>query len=292
VYEAAYSSDMYDYAANELTTHIPEMGEPEVVRLAAQRQPETRVHAIRSDGTVAVQVYDKAEDINCWIDIETDGIVEDICVLPGTIEDQVYYTVKRTINGSTVRYHEKWALESECAGGLLNKQADSFVAVTGAASSISGLSHLEGEAVVAWIDGDDAGTFTVSGGAIAQAYTQGAVVGLGYDARYKSTKLAYASETGTALCQKKKVSDIGIIAMNIHPNGLQYGPDFDTMDDMPLVEDAETVPPSTVRVSYDEEMFAFPGDWSTDSRLCLKASAPRPVTVLACVLGMETHAKP
>lgn len=294
LYEASYQSDSYDYGVNELTAHVPEIGEPGIVRLAVQRQPETRVHAIRSDGTVAIQVYDKAEDVNCWVDFETDGFVEDCVVLPGIVEDQVYYTIRRTINGNTVRYHEKWALESECIGGVLNKQADSFLVVSGSGALVAGLSHLEGEEVVVWADGEDKGTFIVTGAAVAQSYTTGAIVGLPYDAQYKSTKLAYATDgtTDTALCQKKKVSKIGIIACNIHPNGLQYGPDFTTMDDLPLVEDAEVIPPSTVRVAYDEEMFTFAGEWTTDARLCLQASAPRPVTILACVIDMETHGSP
>ena len=36
------------------------------------------------------------------------------------------------------------------------------------------------------------------------------------------------------------------------------------------------------------DMMSFPGEWNTDSRLCLKAAAPRPCTVLAAVVGVET----
>jgi hypothetical protein len=32
-------------------------------------------------------------------------------------------------------------------------------------------------------------------------------------------------------------------------------------------------------------MFAFPGD----ARICLEAASPRPATVLACVIGLETE---
>jgi len=45
-------------------------------------------------------------------------------------EDQVYYVVNRTINGATVRYLEKWAKETDCRGGTLNKQADAFIIFT------------------------------------------------------------------------------------------------------------------------------------------------------------------
>lgn len=282
LFEAAYDGSTLDYTAGDLSVHVPEIGEPGIVRIAVQRQPETRVHCIRSDGTVAILVLDRAEEIKCWIDVETDGEVEDVIVLPGDVEDTVYYTVARTIGGSTVRYHEKWALESECQGGTLNKQADSFVTGTGA---VTGLDHLEGETVCVWADGVDAGTFTVSAGAVAATGTSW-VAGLVYEARFKSTKLGLA-DGASALCRKKRVAQLGIVARNIHPQGLQYGPDFDTMDDMPLVEDGTDVDQDVVRETYDEASFTFPGHWDTDARLCLKATAPKPVTVLAAVLEME-----
>ena len=308
-YEAAYDAGSYDYSTSELSQVIPEIGEPGITRIAVQHKPEKRFHCVRSDGTVAVLVYDKQEEITCWIDVETPGaggVVEDAVVLPGTIEDQVYYTVRRTIDGNTVRYHEKWALESECRGFPEAKLADSFYQWTGAAATtITGLGHLEGEEVICWgwntstpfvnAEGDtigrDMGAFTVSGGTItglADAVTD-AIVGLAYAAQWKSTKLAYAVEAGTALCMKKKVSRLGVIARWLHASGLRYGPDFDTMDDMPMIEGADDVDPNDMRLAYDEEMFSFPGDWDTDSRVCLEAAAPRPATVLACVIAMETN---
>lgn len=289
LFEAAYSADVYDYQATDLAAHVPEIGEPSIVRIAVQRQPETRLHCILSDGSVAILVYDKVEEVQAWVKFETDGVVEDIVVEPGTVEDKITYTIARTINGSTVRYHERWAVESECIGGTLNKQADSFLSGTGA-GSVSGLSHLEGETVVCWADGEDKGEFTVSGGAIPQAYSSGYVVGLPYTAQWKSTKLAYGvADYQTALCAKKKISKLGIVGRNIHPTGLRYGPSFDFLDDMPGIERAEAISDTAVREAYDEEMFSFPGDWDTDSRLCLEASAPRPVTILACVLNLDTN---
>jgi hypothetical protein len=268
--------------------HVPEIGEPGIIRIAVQHQPEKRVHCVRSDGTAGVLVYDKAEDVKCWIDVESPGaggFFEDVIVQPGDGEDRVYYTVKRAIDGGTVRYHEKFSLESECQGGTLNLQADSFITGAGA---VDGLDHLEGEEVVVWADGEDQGTFTVSGGEIGQTFTAWAA-GLGYEARFKSTKLAYAVEGGVALCMKKRVAKLGIIARNIHPQGLQYGPDFTTMDDLPLVEDYGDVDQAVVREAYDEPMFTFPGEWDTDARLCLLATAPKPCTLLAAVIGMETN---
>ncbi len=301
VYEAAYDGGTYDYAVSELTGIVPEIGEPGIVKIVVQHQPEKRFHCIRSDGTVALLAYDKQEEVTCWLDIETEGEIEDAVVMPGSVEDRVYYTVARTINGSPVRYHERFALESECQGFPDAKLSDAFVEWSGAAATtITGLSALEGETVTVWgwntttpftnADGDtcgrDLGTFTVSGGQITglpYAVTN-AVAGLAYDAIYKSSKLAYAeNELGV----KKRVSSIGVVARWLHASGLQYGPDLNNMDDLPQIENGAEVDNNDMRLAYDESQFSFPGTWDEDSRVWLKASSPRPCTLLACVIGLE-----
>lgn len=298
VYQLNIKSDIYsyDYTSNDLTLLAPDIGSPSIVALDSQRQIDTRIHCVRSDGTVAVLIFDPAESVQCWVEIESDGasgLIEDVVVLPGDIEDQVYYVVRRTIDGSTVRYLEKWALEEECRGGTVCKLADSHVVYSGSATTtITGLDHLEGEDVVVWADGVDAGTKTVSGGQITlDAAASDVVAGLYYDAQFKSTKLAYAAQAGTALTQRKRVNALGLILADTHAQGLQYGSDFDHLDDLPMVEDGADVDSDYVWDAYDKDAFEFDGTYDSDSRLCLQAAAPRPCTVLAAVLTISTFDK-
>lgn len=297
VYRLVYSEGTsYDYTSGEVTTLVPEIGEPGIIRTAAQRQPDTRIHCVRSDGKVAVWLNDPAEDVSCWVLVETDGIVEDVFVMPtGTVEDRVYYLVKRTINGETKRYLERWALESECQGGTQSKQADSFITYSGdSTSTLSGLDHLEGESVVVWADGVYNGAYTVSSGSIiVDTAVESAVIGLTYTAQFKSTKLAYATEMGTALNQKKIVPNLGLVLYNTHKLGIKYGAELDDefLDPLPDTEDGEEVADDTLWTDYDQEFFPFDGDWDTDSRVCLQSEAPFPVTVLACSMGIRTNEK-
>jgi hypothetical protein len=290
VFELSFDTESYDYHSTDLTILNPEVCEPSVVRMAIQRRPDTRIHCVLSDGTVAVQVYDHAESVNCWVKVKTDGEVEDVVILPGgagTSEDQVYYQVKRTINGATVRFLEKWATEDECQGTYstsptLNKQADSFI-VTGAGLYVISVPHLIGAEVVVWSSGKDLGTFTVdaSGNVTLPepAGAAGAVVGLGYDALFQSAKL------GQTLSKMKNVDSIAPILYNTHAQGLLMGPDFDNMDPLPLMYRGASIDTDTVYASYDEQSQEFPGNWDPDARVCLKASAPRPATVLAAVIA-------
>ena len=303
VYELEFDGDRLDYNSMDLSSFVPEIGQPRIVRMAVQRQPDTRIHCVRSDGTVAIALFDKVEQLLCWFEIESTGatgLIEDVVVLPGEVgdeEDQVYYVVNRTVNGSTVRYLEKWAQEDQCRGSATNKLADSYVAYSGSATTtITGLSHLEGATVVVWgstngSTGADLGTYAVSSSQITgvTASVTSAIVGLAYTAQWQSSKLAYAAGLGTALAQAKRVARLGLILADTHHDGLQYGPSFSDLDDISQTKNGSAVATDTVHTAFDCEPITFPGEWSSDARLCLQAAAPRPCTVLAAVVQVETN---
>lgn len=299
VYQVLFDINVQSYVARDLTRLNEEIGLPGFVDVAIQRQPDTSLHLVREDGKVAILLFDQDDGVEAWWLFETDGEVEAAYVLPGTLEDSVYYVVKRTINGQTKRYHEKWSRLDECQGGTLNKQADSFITYSGSATStITGLSHLEGENVVVWADGADLSpgressqtVYAVTGGQITLGQNvTNAVVGLPYTASFKSAKLAYAAANGTALTQKKRLDHLGLIMAHTHNDGLYYGDTETALDPLPRVEDAQDVSSTEVWEQYDKDMIEMSGLWDTDSRLFLKGYAPRPVMVMAAVIGITTN---
>lgn len=355
LFELAYAetySVTSDYGGTDLTVLAPEVGGTGFTRIAVQRYPDTRIHCIREDGKVAVMIYDRAEDLKCWVTVETDGEVEDLFILPAQeseTEDRVYYLINRTINGSTKRFLERWSFEEESAGGTtiydnafatmiidanypdgtvvtvrdstgtkignnltvsdgqitlataasyavitpsIYKLSDSHVNYSGVATTTFTAAHLAGEDIVVWGDGKDLGSYTLDGsGQATIPSVETYCGGLPYTARFKSTKLAYAAQGGTALTQRKRINYLGVILSNTHIGGLQYGMDFDTMDDLPLVEDGAEMNTDYIYASYDKDSFEFPGDYDTDSRLCLQSASPKPCTILAAVIGMETNEK-
>lgn len=306
--EISLDNNTFDYGQNDLTRLCPEVGsDSKFSGVAVQREPDTRVLSPRADGSLAVLLYDPVEDVRAMITMDTDGVIEDTFTMPPYTdmdEDRVYHYVRRTANSVTVRYLERMAAEKDCKGGTLSKLADSFLTYTGAATNVLPAAHLIGRQVVVWADGKDYSPDDVDG--VQKTYlvdgsgnitldpgvtVSSAVYGLGYDAQFKSTKLAYGARGGSALTQKKRVNYLGLILANTHAKGLKYGRNFTDLQQMPDMEDGVAVSADKVWESYDKDAVQFDGDFDTDARICLVAKAPRCVTVLACVMGLETHEK-
>ena len=309
VFALAYNVQIQDYGSKDLTRLCPDLFTSDVVALGVQRQPQTVIH-FATEGNAFLLVYDTDDEVTAWWEFETDGVIEDVCVFPGAPEDTVYYVVNRTIDGSTVRYIEKMARTDQCNGMPEARIADSHYMYSGAlTTTITGLDHLEGEEVIVWgwntttpftvtlpdgstqEVGKDFGTFTVASGEISGLSDQvtDACVGLSYDAEFKSAKLAYAAAGGTALTKKKKIDALGLVMADPHMSGIQYGQSFDVMDDLPLVEQGDETDTAAIWEEFDAPMMAVPGEWDTDARLCLKSQAPKPCTVLACAIAIQTN---
>jgi hypothetical protein len=304
-----------DYEAFELTLLVPDLLAAGIVSIAVQRQPDTRIHCVLADGRVGILTYEPQEEVICWSmwegDTGTGAAVEKAMVLPGLSEDAVFYHVNRTINGATRRYLEKWAMESECLGdtGLswIMDCAKSYTD-TGRTAALTDIgAHLVGASCVVW--SDDTGSipgvdrspdvngvqtvYTVdTGGDITLSVpVHHAVAGKGFVADWKSTKLAYAAEAGTALTQMKRSDKIGFVLHETHNNGLFFGSDSGNLDPLPRSVDGVVVDADKIFAQFDKAAMPFPGLWDTDSRIHLRGKAPRPVTVLAAVPTVQTNEK-
>ena len=184
---------------------------------------------------------------------------------------------------------------------------DSFKSgVNGPASTAIAVgTHLEGETVVVWADGaplteEVAGyevplefVVDVSGNITVPTAVTNWVSGKAYTARYKSARLAYAADGGTAMLAKKKVTGVGLVMTDFTRAGIRMGSQFDNADrplyPLPANAFGDTAEAIVLSDVNDEEIFAFPGEFSTDSRVCLQLQSPFTAMFLGLVVGVETH---
>lgn len=121
------------------------------------QDPNSLVYFLRTDGKAACLTYDRDEEVTGWSLLDTDGEIESIAILPQPDEnDQVWITVKRTINGATKRFIEYFEDNSTTLANRKWKEIYTdcaVVAVVGSPSNvITGLGHLEGKDVDAVVN--------------------------------------------------------------------------------------------------------------------------------------------
>jgi hypothetical protein len=177
-----------------LSEHVTQSG---IVSMAFQQQKHAILWCVLGDGTVAAMTYEKEHEVVGWARHDFGGTVLRVDVLPqDDTDDQVWFIVERTINGSTVRY-------IECLDNInynLTALSDAYFVDCGvttsitAAKTITGLDHLEGKLVAVLADGvvlSDGYTananFTVTSGTITLSATNVTYATVHIGLPYKTT---------------------------------------------------------------------------------------------------------
>jgi hypothetical protein len=102
-----YSFELDTWIAPDITIlseHITESG---IVDMAFQKTPQPILWCVRDDGVLIGLSYEEDQQVIGWHRHPMDGEVESVAVISGTAEDEVWISIKRTINSSDVRYIEQ-----------------------------------------------------------------------------------------------------------------------------------------------------------------------------------------
>lgn len=91
-----------------LSPHIA--GDGGFKSIVYQQNPDTVLWGLRSDGTIATLTREIDQEVQAWSRQTTDGYYESIATIPSQDgpHDEVWVIVRRTINGSDVRYVERF----------------------------------------------------------------------------------------------------------------------------------------------------------------------------------------
>jgi hypothetical protein len=212
--------------------------------------------------------------------------VQSVCVVPGSNEDEIWISVKRTINGSNYVYIEK--METRIPQAIEDSYfADSFIIDTGTSTTISGLDHLEGETVVALVDGVYDGTFTVASGAITINTTpvSQTIVGLPFTALLQPMRIVANSQSGSSMGAMTRIHDLKISFLNT--KGVQYG---DSTSNLTTVnfDDERFENANYITGLYSGDMpVNMSGGFSIENPIIISNSQPYPMTIKAIVAGFE-----
>ena len=290
--ELGYVYDTDAYQAVDLTILADHVSENGLVELAYQQEPFSLVWAATGDGRLIGMTYRREEQVVAWHQhklggsfttggVTTNhGIVENLAVIPGELnQDNLYMVVKRTINGATRRYVE---ILSAIDFGTDIQDAifvDSSLTYSGSStSSLSGLDHLEGQAVSILEEGAAHPDKTVASGSITtDRATTKAQVGLSYTSTLKTVRLEAGSASGTAQGKIKKIHSV--VVRFFRTVGASVGTNLDNTDTIPFRDSSDPTDTAVPLFTGDKTIEAQPS-WDTEGSIVVKQTQPLPMTIV------------
>ena len=295
VRELVYNFDSDSYQAPDLTVLAEHITDSGITEMAFQQEPDNIVWCVLTDGRFVGMTYRREENVVGWHEHILGGsfgsgnaVVESVAVIPGDLnEDNVYLVVKRTINGATARYIETF---SNCDFGTDVQDAffvDSGLSYSGsAATTISGLNHLEGQSVSILANGATHPNKTVSSGSITldRAVTK-AHIGLGFDSTLQTMRVDAGGTEGTAQGKIKRIHDITLRLFRTV--GIQVGSTESEIDRIPFRSSADSMDTALSMFTGDKEV-EFRGGFDNDGFIVVKQNQPLPTTILAIFPRLQT----
>lgn len=156
--------------------------------------PDTSDEAF-ADGTLAIFNSRKESQVQAWVIWTTDGKFKAVC----TVLEDMYFLVQRNINGTEYLFLEQ---------GDINYYLDSAVQVTNspASTTVTGLSHLNGEACRVRADGYVLDNVTPSAGSATISRSSSAVeVGLDWTVDVTPMPIQTITTQGTNAMRKRRI---------------------------------------------------------------------------------------
>lgn len=259
-----------------------------IKEFAYQGEPDRVLWTVMENGELWGLTYNRAQQVGAWHRISIGGLgaaVESVAVIPspdGTAE-QLWAIIQRIIGGTPQRYVEilepTWVRGTPIADAFF---VDSGLTYSGAAAStISGLDHLEGEEVMANAAGLSVGPLTVSSGSVTLpvAVTK-AQIGLMYSAGLVPSKIEAGGADGPAQGKTKRVTQI-VLRVDETGKGLYIGPTLArATTEVVAMEQAQEMKAGQL-FTGDSRPQPWPGGYEQAGRIAVKHTTPLPCTLLA-----------
>lgn len=290
--ELAYNFQQNGYVTTDMSVLAEHITIGGITGIAWHKEPYVCLWATRADGALLGFTYNKEQDVLGWHKhtLGGSGIVESVCVIPAPdkTRDDLWMIVRRTINGTTKRYVEY--LEREYRTG--DAQADAFYVDCGltysgtAATTISGLSHLEGKTVQVLADGAAHPDCVVSSGAITlQRSATKVQVGLQYISNIQTTRIEAGAADGTAQGKMKRINKVVLRFLNTL--GAKAGPDSSTLDTIQFRSGSDRMD-SAPPLFTGDKLIEWPSGYDFDGFIYVRQDQPLPMTLVAAMPQVHT----
>tara|TARA_B100000989_G_scaffold295841_1_gene277720 strand:- start:1139 stop:2890 length:1752 start_codon:yes stop_codon:yes gene_type:complete len=289
--ELAYNFDSDGYLAPDLTILSEHISSSGIIQMDYQQEPFSIVWCVRTDGSLVGMTYNRLQDVVAWHSHDfggTNAKCKSVAVIDiDTSEDQVYVIVERTINGSTKKYVEYLTPYDFNSSLTTFHYVDSGLGYSGSATTtLSGLSHLEGETVKVIVNGATHPDRVVSSGQITlDRSATTAKVGLGYVSSLQTMRLDEGAR-GTDQTKTKRIYDVTV--RFFETVGAKVGPNETNLDEIPFRDSSAAMSDPVPLFTGDKET-EFPSDYGTDGFVLVKQEQALPMTILAIYARLELY---
>jgi len=279
VRELAYNWQANGYITGDLSLRAPHLFDGlDILDMAYSKAPEPVCWFVSSSGKLLGLTYVPEQQVGAWHQHDTDGVFESICAIAEGAEDRLYAVVQRTVGGVTKRYVERMAPR------LFAAQADAFFVDSGltyrgaAATTISGLSHLEGKTVSILADGAVHPQRVVTGGAIALDNEASVVtVGLPIQADIQTLPPAMGVDQAYGMGRTKNANKV-VLRVN-RSGGIFVGPSADRLTE---AKQRTTEPYGTPPALKSDEVEAvMTPSWGEHGQIYVRQNDPLPLALVS-----------
>ncbi|MDA9187236.1 hypothetical protein N9O39_04095 [Candidatus Pelagibacter sp.] len=289
--ELQYNFDSDGYQAPDLTILNETVTDTGINEMSFQQEPGSNIWCVRDDGVLACLTYQRSENVIAWSRHIFGGafgsgkaVCESVASISGVLtEDEVWVIVKRTINGATKRFVECFSdFDFDETSPTSFKFLDSHLSYSGSGTTtLSGLSHLEGQTVSVLGDGATHANKVVNGSGqitLDRSVTS-ACVGLPYDSILQTMRIEGGAAEGTSQGKTKRISKV--VLRLFETVGVKVGPSLTNLETIPFRTTSSLLSnPVDTLLSGDKEI-EFNDDYNSDGFIFIKQDQPLPCSILA-----------
>lgn len=287
VRDVGYTYDTDSYAGVDLTLLAKHLVRGnKIIDGAFAQEPDSVIFFVQKNGTIICLTYIPEQKVYAWSHYKTDGSYEAVSVINELDDDRVYVIVKRTINGQTKRYIERFATEEYTDRQQDYRMMDSYKVWTSNAGSnvITGLNHLEGKTVSVIADNyyfDNEPYIVTNGQITLPESVHEAVVGLPYRLILEQPNIDIGNtETGTIQGRMKVVTSATLRVTRSY--GGTIGPNAGSQ--APIIIDRERLElGENVLFSGDKQVVLGTGGYNYGGRTYIIQDEPFPFNLTALI---------
>ncbi len=285
--EFVYSDPQQKFVSSDLSALAEDITVSGIVNIAYQKNPESILWCVLDNGKLVTLSYEREQNVIAWANQPMDGLVQSVAIIPGILEDEVWISITRSINGSTVNYIEQFHprildIRKENAFFI-----DSGVIYGGPSITLlTGLDHLEAKEVSILANGVVLDNQKVVGGQVTvPSGTVNARAGRPYTSSVIPMRMDISTRSGTTHGTIKKVPELVVSFKDTI--GAKYGETDTTLFDFNFDEDGLKNTSKIEGLFTGDVTSHFDGGFDLEDDIIISQSQPLPCIVRAIVPRMD-----